>query len=181
QAGGNILRRADRCDKALVFFQQALDYGMENYRLYRNFGICYEQINNQTEAEKALLKAIELNPNDAIALNYLGYWWADENRHLEKAITFIQKAVQLQPYSGYYADSLGWVYYRQGAFDKAVLWLEKAIQLTPTDAIISEHLGDAYWQTGRFVEARFKWQHALDMGIEESRIEGLKAKLEKGL
>ncbi len=181
QAGGNILRRADKCDKALVFFQQALDYGMENYRLYRNFGICYEQINNQTEAEKALLKAIELNPNDAIALNYLGYWWADENRHLEKAITFIQKAVQLQPYSGYYADSLGWVYYRQGAFDKAVLWLEKAIQLTPTDAIISEHLGDAYWQTGRFAEARFKWQYALDMGIEESRIEGLKAKLDKGL
>ena len=57
----------------------------------------------------------------------------------------------------------------------------KAIQLTPTDAIISEHLGDAYWQTGRFAEARFKWQHALEMGIEESRREGLKAKLEKGL
>jgi len=181
QAGGNILRRAEKCDEALAFFKQALAYGMENYRLYRNIGICFEQTGQDLQAEKALLKAIELNPEDAIALNYLGYWWADENRHLEKAITFIQRAVQLQPYSGYYADSLGWVYYRQGAFDTAVLWLEKAIQLTPTDAIISEHLGDAYWQTGRFVEARFKWQHALDMGIEEGRIEGLKAKLEKGL
>ena len=43
---------------------------------------------------------------------------------------------------------------------------------TPTDAIISEHLGDAYWQTGRFAEARFKWQHAHQMGIEESRQRG---------
>ena len=102
---------------------------MVNYRLYRNFGICYEQIDNQTEAENALLKAIELNPQDAIALNYLAIG-GQMKIGSEKAITFIQKAVQLQPYSGYYADSLGWVYYRQGAFDKAVLWLEKAIQLT---------------------------------------------------
>ena len=113
-------------------------------------------------------------------LNYLGYWWADEGRYLEQAITY-KKAVQLQPSSGYYADSFGWVYYRQGQFDKAVLWLEKAIQLTPTDAVISEHLGDAYWQTGRLNEARFKWQHALDIGIDEARVPIIKVKLEKGL
>jgi len=89
--------------------------------------------------------------------------------------------VRLQPRSGYYADSLGWVYYRQGAFSEAVKWLEKAIQLTPTDAIISEHLGDAYWQTGRRAEARFKWQNALDMGIEQARVPALQDKLAYGL
>ena len=107
-----------------MFFQQALDYGMENYRLYRNFGICYEQMNNQTEAEKALLKAIELNPQDAIALNYLGYWWADENRHLEKAITFIQKGAITALFRLLCRFSwLGILSARR--FDKAVLWLEK--------------------------------------------------------
>jgi Flp pilus assembly protein TadD len=144
-------------------------------------GICFEQTENDAQAEQALLRAIELNPNDAISLNYLGYWWADEGRHLQKAITLIKKAVRLRPHSGYYADSLGWVYYRQGAFNEAVKWLEKAIQLTPTDAIISEHLGDAYWQTGRLAEARFKWQNALDMGIEQARVPALQDKLANGL
>lgn len=181
QVGGDMLRRTDNCERALGFYQMSLDYGMKSYRLYRSIGICHEQTGNDAPAEKALLRAIELNPNDAISLNYLGYWWADEGRYLEQAITYIKKAVQLQPSSGYYADSLGWVYFRQGQFDKAVLWLEKAIQLTPTDAVISEHLGDAYWQTGRLNEARFKWQHALDMGIDETRISALEAKLERGL
>lgn len=181
QLGGDMLRRTDDCADALEFYQKSLDYGMKSYRLYRSVGICHEQTGNDPQAEKALLRAIELNPNDAISLNYLGYWWADEGRYLAQAITYIKKAVQLQPNSGYYADSLGWVYFRQGQFDKAILWLEKAIQLTPTDAVISEHLGDAYWQTGRLNEARFKWQHALDMGIDEARVPVIKAKLEKGL
>ena len=181
QVGGDMLRQTEECARALDFYQMSLDYGMKSYRLYRSIGICHEHIGNDTQAEKALLRAVDLNPNDAISLNYLGYWWADEGRYLEQAITYIKKAVQLQPSSGYYADSLGWVYYRQGHFDKAVLWLEKAIQLTPTDAVISEHLGDAYWQTGRLNEARFKWQHALDMGIDEARVPMIKVKLEKGL
>ena len=181
QLGGDMLKRTGDCAGALEFYQKSLDYGMKSYRLYRSIGICHEQTSNDSQAEKALLRAIELNPNDAISLNYLGYWWADEGRYLEQAITYIKKAVQLQPNSGYYADSLGWVYFRQGQFDKAILWLEKAIQLTPTDAVISEHLGDAYWQTGRLNEARFKWQHALDMGIDEARVPMIKAKLEKGL
>ena len=180
-AGGDMWRRSGACIKALPFYQLALDYGLNSYRLYRSMGICFEQTEKHAQAEQALLTAIELNPNDAISLNYLGYWWADEGRHLKKAITLIKKAVRLQPRSGYYADSLGWVYYRQGAFDEAVEWLEKAIQLTPTDAIISEHLGDAYWQTGRLTEARFKWQHALDMGIEQARVPALQDKLANGL
>ena len=181
EAGGDMLRQAEECAQALDFYQMSLDYGMKSYRLYRSIGICHERIGNDPQAEKALLRAIDLNPNDAISLNYLGYWWADEGRYLEKAITYIKKAVQLQPSSGYYADSLGWVYYRQGQFDKSILWLEKAIQLTPTDAVISEHLGDAYWQIGRLDEARFKWQHALEMGIDETRVPMIKAKLENGL
>ena len=181
QAGGDMWRRSNACIKALPYYQIALDYGLDSFRLHRNMGICFEQTEKDARAEQALLRAIELNPNDAISLNYLGYWWADEGRHLKEAITLITKAVRLQPRSGYYADSLGWVYYRQGAFNEAVTWLEKAIQLTPTDAIIAEHLGDAYWQTGRQAEARFKWQNALEMGIEQARIPALQDKLANGL
>ena len=87
----------------------------------------------------------------------------------------------MQPTSGYFADSLGWAYFRQDNFDSAVLWLEKAIQLTPTDPVIADHLGDAYWKVGRVLEARYKWQQALDMGIEDKYATIIAEKIEDGL
>ena len=91
QVGGDMLRQTEECARALDFYQMSLDYGMKSYRLYRSIGICHEHIGNDPQAEKALLRAIDLNPNDAISLNYLGYWWADEGRYLEQAITYIKK------------------------------------------------------------------------------------------
>ena len=124
---------------------------------------------------------MSLNPNDAVALNYLGYWWADEGRRLDEAIELIKKAVSLYPRSGAYADSLGWVYYKQEEYDEAVGWLETAIQLDPTDGIIADHLGDAYWQTGRTDEAYFKWQLALELGLEAEAEAVTRHKLQNGL
>ena len=89
--------------------------------------------------------------------------------------------MSLRPRSGYYADSLGLVYYKLGQYDKAVIWLEKAIQLAPTDGIISDHLGDAYWQTGRTSEAHFKWQHALQLGLTPEEQAATHLKLKTGL
>ena len=61
--------------------------------------------------------------------------------------------------------------------DDAIEWLERAIQLTPTNAIISDHLADAYWAVGRHLEARYKWQHALDLGLEDQELETTRQKL----
>ncbi len=181
-SAGTLLRRDGQCGKALIFFEKARQTGWMDYRLYRNLGICYEQTDQRQAAEESFDKALAINPNDAITLNYQGYWWADEGRKLEQAIAYIQRAVELRPNSGYYADSLGWIYYRLGDFDKAVIWLERAIQLTPSDPIISDHLADAYWQVGRFAEARFKWQHALDLNIADSDLkESVMKKIENGL
>ena len=65
--------------------------------------------------------------------------------------------------------------------DEAIEWLETAIQLAPTDAIISDHLADAYWAVGRRLEARYKWQHALDLGLEDTERLATRKKLEKAM
>ena len=57
----------------------------------------------------------------------------------------------------------------------------KSHQLTPTDPLISDHLGDAYWKVGRLVEARYKWQQALDMGIENKYATIIMKKITDGL
>ena len=178
---GTIARREELYNHAIEYFEQVLALGRKTNFNYRNLGISYERTGQVELAENTLQKALQLNPNDALTLNYLGYWWVDESRRIEDAFKLIRKAVKLQPTSGYFADSLGWAYFRQNNFDAAVLWLEKAIQLTPTDPVIADHLGDAYWKVGRFLEARYKWQLAVDMGIEKKYANIITKKMTDGL
>ena len=178
---GSLARRAEMYSLAVDYFERALRLGPETNFIYRNLGISFEQLGQTKAAEEAFLKALALNPDDATTLNYIGYWWADENRRLNEALSFIKRAVELRPSSGYFADSLGWVYFRLGKYDEAVSWLEKAIQLAPTDPLISDHLGDAYWQVGRRLEAHYKWQQALDMGIDDEFTDQIEEKIANGL
>ena len=178
---GGLARREGLHQDAIDYFERALTLGAETNFIYRNLGISYEQLDQTQKAEQAFLKALALNPDDATTLNYIGYWWADENRRLDEALSFIKRAVELRPSSGYFADSLGWVYFRLGRYDEAVAWLEKAIQLAPTDPLISDHLGDAYWQVGRRLEAQYKWRQALDMGIDVKFADQIEKKIANGL
>ena len=89
-------------------------------------------------------KAIELNPSNAPALNYLGYTYAESGTHLGEAEKLIKRALVIEPEDGFYVDSLGWVYYQKGEYRKAVDELEHAVNLTGDDPTITEHLGDAY-------------------------------------
>ena len=149
--------------------------------IYRKLGMCYEQINQVEKAETAFLRALELNPNDSGALNYLGYWWADEGRNLDEAIELIKRAVELKPDNGYYADSLGWIYFKIGEINNAVIWLEHAILLAPNDPVIHEHLGDVYWHLERPLEARYKWQFAYEMYSDEATRKLVTEKIKSGL
>ncbi len=176
---GDIYKNSENYQKAIINYRKAIDKNLFSNDLFRKLGICYEQTSDDLLAEKFFFKALELNPNDAFTLNYLGYWWADEERNLDKAIELITRAVALEPNSGYFADSLGWVFFKMEKFDKAVDWLEKAIQLTPTDPIIADHLGDAYMKVGRRNEAIYKWKHAILLGIDKNEESKIKKKLNK--
>lgn len=162
QVLGDIYRQVKRYEDAISAYHQSLDLGNQLGSTYRSLGISYQNQGDSQLAEDYLRQAIARNPDDAHALNYLGYWFADEKRNLNEAFQLIEQAVALRPNNGYFADSLGWVHYRLGAYDKALIWLEKAFQLEPGDPVITDHLGDVYWQLGRQDEARFKWQLALD-------------------
>ena len=84
------------------------------------------------------------NPDNAPALNYLGYTWAEQGIRLDEAESLILRALEISPNDGYYIDSLGWVYYQRGEYEEAIEQLERAMDLASDDATIAEHLGDAY-------------------------------------
>lgn len=118
--------------------------------------------------------------NNAAALNYLGYMFADRNVHLEEALPMITRAVELDPTSGAYLDSLGWVYFRLGDLARAEKYLREAVRLEPHDATVHEHLGDLYARRGERREAAVAYEKALTLRPEEpGQEERIRAKLEE--
>lgn len=144
--------------------------GREDWRVLFSRGASRERQGNWPEAETDLKRALELRPDSAMVLNYLGYSWVDRGERLEEAFEMIRRAVMLEPRSGHIVDSLGWAYYRLGDYETAVDYLERAVELLPSDPILNDHLGDAYWRTGRRLEAGFQWRRALSLDpTEEDR------------
>ncbi|HXE74840.1 MAG TPA: tetratricopeptide repeat protein [Candidatus Xenobia bacterium] len=112
-------------------------------------------------AEQKFRKVLEINPDSAITLNYLGYMFADANIKLPEAVDLLKRAVELEPYNGAYLDSLGWAYYRLEKYDLAEDYLLRAVSRISRDATIHDHLGDLYFKTGRLHEAAAQWERAL--------------------
>ncbi len=153
----------------------------ENWTLFYFRGICYERSNQWPKAEADFKKALELNPDQPLVLNYLGYSWVDKGLNLEEAFKMLRRAVELQPNDGYIVDSLGWAHYKLGQYQEAAQTLEKAIDLKPADPVLNDHLGDAYWRVNRRIEAHFQWNHARDMGPDPEDLPAILKKIELGL
>jgi tetratricopeptide (TPR) repeat protein len=182
---GNLLRGNKNYAEAVDYYTKAMErVGKEDksqWALYYARGVSYERIKDWPKAEADLKKALALDPDQELTLNYLGYSWVDQNLNVKEAMDLIRKAVQKRPNDGYFVDSLGWAYYRQGDFAQAVKHLERAVELKPDDPVINDHLGDAYWQVGRRLEAGYQWKQALDLKPEPEDEKRIRQKLANGL
>lgn len=142
--------------------------------------ICYERLEQWDKAVVDFRRVLELDPDNADALNYLGYTWVDRGENLTEAFEMIRKAVSLEPDSGAITDSLGWAHYKLGQYSQAKVHLEKAVVLTPSSATIVDHLGDVYWKLGRYREAGYQWERALDFDPTEEEEDNIRIKLDGG-
>ncbi|OLC89733.1 MAG: hypothetical protein AUH86_24820, partial [Acidobacteria bacterium 13_1_40CM_4_58_4] len=124
-------------------------------------GSTYERQKKYEQAEEMFRKVLVSDPQNATALNYLGYMLADRGTKLDEALNFIKKAVDLEPANGAYLDSLGWAYFRLGKYELAEDNLIKASQRIGTDPTVQDHLGDLYQKTGRLKLAAAHWERAL--------------------
>jgi tetratricopeptide (TPR) repeat protein len=162
---GDLYRQEERFVEAIEAYDRAAERSPalldSDWSFSYRRGIALERAKRWERAEADLRRAVELNPDHAHALNYLGYSWIDRGENLAQAQAMIEKAVSLMPEDGYIIDSLGWAYYRTGQFDRAVETLERAASLQPQDPVINDHLGDAYAMVGRQYEAVYQWRRAL--------------------
>lgn len=133
----------------------------EKETIYFMRGAMYERMKKFDLAEAEFRKVLQLNPDNAGALNYLGYMLADRAVRLDEAFQLIKKAVDQDPNNGAYLDSLGWVYFRQGKFSEAEGVLIKAIERVSGDPTVHDHLGDVYLKLGKTRDAVTQWQASL--------------------
>jgi tetratricopeptide (TPR) repeat protein len=152
-----------------------------NWNVFYSRGICNERNKDWPAAEADFKKSLELFPDRADVLNYLGYSWVDQGINLEEGMRMIRRAVEQKPDDGYIVDSLGWAYYRIGNYEEAVKHLERAVEIRPEDPTINDHLGDVYWKVGRQLEARFQWSHAAALKPEPEELAKIQGKLKDGL
>lgn len=153
----------------------------DSWRHYITRAASLIELDRFPEAEADLKRAVEIAPEEPVALNYLGYSWVERGVNLDEAFKMIEKAVELRPQSGAIIDSLGWAHYQRGDYAQAVPHLEKAASLEPGDPTVTDHLGDVYWRLGREVEARFQWTRALELDPNDSARTMIEEKLKSGL
>lgn len=122
--------------------------------------VLLERSGDLPAAEKEFRVLLGEKPDDAAALNYLGYSLADRGRRLPEALELIERAVALEPQNGAYRDSLGWAYFKLGRSTEAVQELRRAIELEPADETLWDHLGDAFAAVGSTEAAWRAWKRS---------------------
>jgi tetratricopeptide (TPR) repeat protein len=165
---GLLYTRLKQYPKAIRHFTSAELMGKTiatnqvDHVFYFQFGAALERNKDLKEAEQYFRKCLELEPEFADALNYLGYMWAERGENLSEARGMIERAVKLEPENGAFLDSLAWVYHKLGRHQEALDWQLKAlIHIDEPDSTLYEHLGDIYLALKQVPQAREAWEKAL--------------------
>ncbi|GAB4362082.1 MAG: hypothetical protein OHK0021_06150 [Bryobacter sp.] len=124
-------------------------------------GAMFEKQKNFDAAEAEFRKILALEPENASALNYLGYMLVDRSIRLEEAYQMIRKAVDQEPNNSAYLDSLGWAYFRMDKLDEAEKYLKMSLERLSKDPTVHDHLGDVYLRQGKVKEAIAQWERSL--------------------
>lgn len=157
-----ILLEAELCVKknqkreAFEVYQQGLDQWPGVPRLLYARAMLAIELDDFATGERDLRQIIDGDPDNAEALNALGYTLADRNERVAEARLMIEKAMSLKPGEPAILDSYGWVKFRLGLYDEAITELRRAYALQP-DAEIAAHLGEVLWVKGEHAEARRVW------------------------
>jgi tetratricopeptide (TPR) repeat protein len=156
----DLLSRRQRTADALAVYDKALANLPDDARLLYARALLAVDHGDVAGGERDLRRVLVLKPDDAEALNALGYTLADHSKgndaRQHEALELIQHALKLKPDEAAIIDSMGWVRYRLGELDASLENLRRAYAKQP-DPDIAAHLGEVLWARGQHDEARRVW------------------------
>ncbi|MFQ5995916.1 MAG: tetratricopeptide repeat protein, partial [Acidiferrobacterales bacterium] len=167
-----VLREAKQYDEALSVLNQALEVQPGNKDLLYARALIGEKLDQVDQTERDLRAILDQDPDNAQALNALGYTLADRTERHQEALKLIEQALKLKPNDPFILDSMGWVQYRLGNNTEAIKYLKRALSIR-NDAEISAHLGEVLWVTGDRAQARSVWNKALEATPDSEALQGV--------
>jgi Flp pilus assembly protein TadD len=160
QAEASLLRESGDSKGAYAVLEKALAEHPDSPDLLYDLAMVAEKIDRIDVAEAKLKRVIELKPDDAQALNALGYTLVDRTTRAEEGRALIERALKLSPDDPFIMDSMGWALFRLGRYDESLTYLLKAFASRP-DAEIAAHLGEVLWIKGDRAKAKEIWSAQL--------------------
>ena len=154
---------------AIPVLSQALADDPDRRDVLYTRALAYEQMGDIPNAEADLRRILASDPEDADALNALGYTLADRTDRYDEALVLIEKALQKQPESPAILDSMGWVLFKLGRLEEALPYFERAWAIVQ-DHEIAAHYGEVLWSLGRTLEAQGIWELGYQSNPESDKI-----------
>ena len=178
-------KRWDDMGKALDSAEKLSESAEDKSGVWFMRGAMLERMKKLDKAEVEFRKVLKADPDNAGAMNYIGYMLADANLRLEESLSLITKALDIEPGNGAYLDSLGWVQYRLGRLEDAEKNLRRALEKTPRDPTVHDHMADILMKESKVKEAVAQWETSLKewdssspADVDPTEIAQVKRKLE---
>jgi len=174
-----LLVRNKAFSEAFDLLSEALTDLPGQVELLYSRSLVAEQLDRVEVMEADLRAVLEKNPDDANALNALGYTLTDRTDRLDEARPLLERAMALRPRDPAIMDSYGWLLYRQGDLPAALNHLRQAFGLVK-DPEIGGHLGEVLWVSGQRSQARKIWREMLRKDPGHGRLLRLREKYPEG-
>ncbi len=160
QAEAQLLEDAGDYKGAYAVLNEALADEPDSADLLYDAAMVAEKLDRLDEVEARLKRVIELKPDNAQALNALGYTLVDRTPRAVEGLKLIEQAHALAPSDPFILDSMGWAHFRLGNLSESEKFLRRALAERP-DPEIAAHLGEVLWAKGERANAQQVWKSQL--------------------
>ncbi len=162
-----LLAQAGLLDANMALLNQALAELPESSSLRYSRAMLGERVNDLALMESDLRHILAQNPDNATALNALGYTLSNRTTRYDEAYELIARALKIAPDEPAILDSMGWVLFHLGKAEEAVSYLQRAWESLP-DPEVAAHLGEVLWSLGEEQKAYSVWRDGLRQDPEHS-------------
>jgi tetratricopeptide (TPR) repeat protein len=153
---------ADRSAQAIKVLQDARSKFPDDTSIVFELGAVFDKDKKFADAEATFRELLKHDPENAAAMNYLGYMLAERGERLDESVGLLKKALEMEPDNGSYLDSLGWAYYKKDKLDLAEDNLKRAADQQKMNSVIQDHYGEVLFKLHRYQDAIAAWTRALN-------------------
>jgi len=155
-----LLSQQKKYQKAFDLLSEALKLNPEDKSLLYTRALIADRIGNLEVLESDLKKILRQDPNNAEALNALGYSLVQRTKRYKEAEIYLRHALKIAPNEAVILDSYGWLQFKLGNYEQALRYLQRAYAKLQVGEIAA-HLAEVLWVLGRQEEARKLFEEAL--------------------